>query len=155
VDRAALDAALSLGVPCGGWSPAGRRAEDGPIADLYPLSETARRNYAARTRANVRDSDATLILGQFEFPGKIGAMSPGTRLTVEAARKLGRPLFVAQLVVGDAAAKAEVVTDIVDWIGEHRISALNVAGPRESECPGIYAAAHGLILNLLTAVPGR
>ncbi len=31
VDRAALDAALELGIPCGGWCPKGRKAEDGPI----------------------------------------------------------------------------------------------------------------------------
>ena len=31
VDRAALDVALELGIPCGGWCPRGRKAEDGPI----------------------------------------------------------------------------------------------------------------------------
>jgi hypothetical protein len=31
VDRGALDAALAAGFPCGGWCPADRRAEDGPI----------------------------------------------------------------------------------------------------------------------------
>jgi len=31
VDRAALDTALALGLPCGGWCPRGRRAEDGPL----------------------------------------------------------------------------------------------------------------------------
>jgi hypothetical protein len=40
VDRAALDAALAAGFPCGGWCPRGRRAEDGPIPDRYPLQET-------------------------------------------------------------------------------------------------------------------
>ncbi len=33
VDRAALDVALELGLPCGGWCPKGRRAEDGPIPE--------------------------------------------------------------------------------------------------------------------------
>ena len=63
VDRAALDAALLCGASCGGWCPAGRRAEDGPIADRYPLTETASSDYKERTVANVRDSEATLILG--------------------------------------------------------------------------------------------
>jgi hypothetical protein len=39
VDRAALDAALELNIPCGGWCPKGRRAEDGPTPDRYPLNE--------------------------------------------------------------------------------------------------------------------
>jgi len=30
-DRAALDWALSHNLPCGGWCPKGRKAEDGPI----------------------------------------------------------------------------------------------------------------------------
>lgn len=39
VDRAALDLALELGIPCGGWCPPGRMAEDGPIDARYPLQE--------------------------------------------------------------------------------------------------------------------
>jgi hypothetical protein len=38
VDRGALDAALAAGFPCGGWCPADRRAEDGPIPQRYPLT---------------------------------------------------------------------------------------------------------------------
>jgi len=37
VDRAALDMAIHGGFACGGWCPAGRLAEDGPIASKYPL----------------------------------------------------------------------------------------------------------------------
>src|SRR5690606_4861542 len=62
VDRAALDAAMVCGVPVGGWCPRGRRAEDGPIPARYPLAETASSDYAERTRRNVLDADATLVL---------------------------------------------------------------------------------------------
>ena len=34
-DRAALDVALTLSLPIGGWCPKGRRAEDGMIPDCY------------------------------------------------------------------------------------------------------------------------
>jgi hypothetical protein len=149
VDRAALDAASELGVPCGGWCPAGRRAEDGQIADKYPLTETAGSDYAERTLANVRDSDATLIVSH----GHYEAISAGARLTAETAMKLDRPLFIAQFAMGDSGSGC--LLDICDWIGEHGISVLNIAGPRESECPGIYVAAHSLILDLLTAVTGH
>jgi hypothetical protein len=40
VDRATLDVALSLGIPCGGWCPKGRLAEDEQISGRYPLQET-------------------------------------------------------------------------------------------------------------------
>src|SRR2546426_4775322 len=44
VDRAALDVALELGVPAGGWCPKGRKAEDGSLAPRYPLTETDRKS---------------------------------------------------------------------------------------------------------------
>lgn len=79
VDRAALDAALALGIPCGGWCPQGRRAEDGQIPARYPLTETGSPGYRERTYLNVRDSDGTLILAR-------GALSGGTTLTRRVAR---------------------------------------------------------------------
>src|SRR5947199_5509021 len=80
VDRAALDVALELGLPCGGWCPRGRRAEDGPIPAHYPLCETRSPIYPVRARWNVRDSDATLILTR-------GRADRGTALTREPARQ--------------------------------------------------------------------
>jgi hypothetical protein len=53
VDRAALDVAMELGIPCGGWCPQGRRAEDGRIREHYPLQETSSKEYPVRTRLNV------------------------------------------------------------------------------------------------------
>lgn len=52
VDRAALDVGLALGLTVGGGCPKGRRAEDGPIPDRYPLMETPERSDPARTRRN-------------------------------------------------------------------------------------------------------
>jgi len=49
VDRAALDVALGLRIPCGGWCPKGRLAEDGPIDPRYPLNETKSSEYRERT----------------------------------------------------------------------------------------------------------
>ena len=49
-DRAALDVAIELGIPRGGWCPKGRRAEDGVIAKHYPLRETPSTDYRERTR---------------------------------------------------------------------------------------------------------
>ena len=62
VDRAALDFALENKIPCGGWCPKGRLAEDGRIHHRYPLRETSSTDYRVRTQANVEDSDGTLIL---------------------------------------------------------------------------------------------
>ena len=77
VDRAALDAALELGVPCGGWCPDGRSAEDGPLPIKYPLREIKGGGYVERTLANVRDSDGTAIIhaGELEGGTQIGRAS--------------------------------------------------------------------------------
>ncbi len=85
VDRAALDQALALDIPCGGWCPEGRRAEDGNIPAAYPLRQTASRDYAARTELDVRDSCATLVITR-------GPPDAGSRLTLEIALALGRPI---------------------------------------------------------------
>lgn len=124
VDRAALDAAIALGLPIGGWCPRGRRGEDGPIPERYPLRETPNADYSERTEWNVRDSDATLILHR-------GPMSGGTRLTAELARRLGKPLLAR-----DLAAPIDVRA-IADWLVANHVRVLNCAGPRESGAPGI------------------
>ena len=62
VDRGALEAAIALGIPHGGWCPLGRSAEDGVIPARYQLQETDSPQYAVRTEWNVRDADGTLIL---------------------------------------------------------------------------------------------
>ncbi len=143
VDRAALDAALDLGLPVGGWCPRGRRAEDGPLDPRYPLRETPERVYAQRTEWNVRDAQGTLILYR-------GALTGGTARTAEHAARYGRPLLSLDL---DLAPDPVVA---VDWLRRHGVAVLNVAGPRESGAPGIGAQARawlGTLLRLATAQP--
>ena len=135
VDRAALDAALAAGVPAGGWCPRGRRAEDGPLDARYPLRETPSGAYAERTGWNVRDTDATLII-------HAGTLAGGTALTADLAREFGKPLLMVSL---DEAS----VKGVRDWLQAERVAVLNVAGPRESEVPGIYARARAFIERLL------
>jgi len=143
VDRAALDAALELGLACGGWCPRGRRAEDGPLADRYPLAETPSADYAQRTEWNVRDSDGTLIL-------TVGRPDRGTALTLELAKRMPRPCHVA-----DPSEMGEL-EPAREWIAQHEIRTLNVAGPRESRAPGIYAAARRFLGALLSGcAPAR
>ena len=69
VDCAALDVAIGLGIPHGGWCPRDRLAEDGRIPDRYQLIETEAADYPARTERNVQDADATLILCRGEPSG--------------------------------------------------------------------------------------
>ncbi len=148
VDRAALDVAAELGVPYGGWCPRGGWAEDltappGLLA-LYPeLRPTPGGKPEQRTRWNVRDSDATLILafGRAPEPGS------GTALTLATAEELGRALAVVDLDAPDAREQASALLGALPPGG-----ALNVAGPRESGAPGIYERARALLSGLLASV---
>jgi hypothetical protein len=136
VDRAALDAALLLNIACGGWCPSGRRAEDGIIPKRYPLEETPENSYVQRTEWNVRDSNGTLILCR-------GKPAGGTAYTVDVTRQNGKPLMVVNLA-GHSAPE-----DIRLWLCKTQIEVLNVAGPRESQAPGIYEQALKLMLELM------
>lgn len=142
VDRAALDWALQRGVPCGGWCPRGRRAEDGVIDARYPLTETPGRDYPQRTEWNVRDADGTLILLAGEPEG-------GTLFTMECARRLGKPLRLV-----DLQHDLDVVT-FRRWLRRHDIRILNVAGPRESKFPGIGSRVRLALARLLAGAVQR
>jgi hypothetical protein len=141
VDRAALDAGLRHQVPIGGWCPRERRAEDGPIPDIYPLRPTTSRSYAVRTEWNVRDSDGTLIL-------RCGPLSSGTRLTLESAQTLNRPVLVIQLDAPENSLADQPAT-VAAWLSHNKIRVLNVAGPRGSSSPRVYPLALDFLCRLL------
>lgn len=136
VDRAALDVAIELGIPCGGWCPRGRRSEDGVVPEKYELQEAPTSNYADRTALNVRDSDATLILAKEPLRG-------GTALTQKMADRYGRPC----LIVDPRDAKS--VAAVLEWLKEKNIKVLNVAGPRESLRQDVGLVAAQFLRRLL------
>lgn len=135
VDRAALDVAMELSIPCGGWCPKGRRAEDGTIPAKYPLQESPTANYAERTALNVKESDGTLILFR-------GSLRSGTALTKTFAERYRRPCLVLDL-------RDATPQQVQDWLAANSLRVLNVAGPRESSQPGITKQATIFLRALL------
>lgn len=130
-DRAALDFALRHGISHGGRCPKGRKAEDGPLDEIYQLAETDTDRYEERTRLNVRDSDGTLVVSLAAAP------TGGTLLTVELARRMGKPLLhLSQQNQPRVEIAGQAVRQFVE---QHDIRRLNVAGPRESQSPGIVS----------------
>tara|TARA_Y100001934_G_scaffold244844_1_gene302642 strand:- start:347 stop:826 length:480 start_codon:yes stop_codon:yes gene_type:complete len=119
-DRAALDWAIDHKVSHAGWCPAGRLAEDGRIPEKYQLRETPSSSYPERTRRNVEDSDATLIVSPQSPEG-------GTLLTLRHAKEINKPVLVVTLQN-----EKEAPVLLRSFIRKHKISALNVAGPRIS-----------------------
>jgi len=137
VDRAALDVALEVGLPIGGWCPAGRSAEDGPIPGRYALAETPSTDPAQRTRWNVFDADATLLL----WPDVV---SLGTSVGMEFAARWGRPCLRL-----DPA--EDSVDRVVGWIRDlPGTPILGVGGPRASEWSEAYAAARAFLRGVFS-----
>jgi len=145
VDRAALAAAIEKDLDYRGWCPKGGWAEDleeppGLLARYPHLRETPEADPAERTRRNVRDCDRLLVLTDSSG----ATASKGTELARDHALTLGRPCLVLDLDAGDTLGQARVFLDV----GEGNI-AVCIAGPRESEAPGIYAKARAFLLQVL------
>jgi len=138
VDQGALDAAIASGMKHGGWCPAGRRCETGPIPEHYRLQEHSSAYYPDRTEQNVIDSDATLIVYRQTISG-------GTALTQRLCRRIGKPFLRVAI---DHRSNAQ--EQIISWLGLVKPRVLNVAGPRESNAVGIQEQTRAL----LTAVFG-
>ena len=138
VDRAALDVALTLAIPHGGWCAAGRQADDGPIPAKYQLVETAHLDHTVRSEFNIKGSDGTLMIYRGELHG-------GTAYAVELAKHLDRPVLTLNLE------QTPSVASIIDWIKNHNIKTLHIGGQREINNPGIYAQAYTLINALCRA----
>ena len=140
VDRAALDVAFELGIPCGGWCPRGRRSEDGKIPDHYPLQEASSSEYPVRTQLNVEDSDGTLILSWNSPMG-------GTALTIKLAKRLKKTYLLIDL------SREAHPQKFREWVENNQIRVLNIAGPREGESPGIHDRAMAFLREALKIIP--
>ncbi len=126
-DTAALNFAIRNGLAHGGWCPRGRLRENGTIPVRYRLQETPSTYYSQRTLWNVRDSNATVI---FSIRS---TLTGGSRKTAEFVRHLRRPL----LHISAAKSAADGPRLLRQFLRLHSVRVLNVAGPRQSEEPGI------------------
>ena len=152
-DQGALEAALYCSLPHGGWVPAGRKTEKGGrVPERFDrMREMKSGDYAARTEANVVDSDATLV---FTF----GKPSGGSLKTLDLAHAHGKPrLHINLRQTGRKAAVWQVKRWFDGPSGAEAPPAecvLNVAGSRESTAPGIQPSVMILMIDIINAVNG-
>jgi len=145
VDRAGLDAALDCNIEAGGWCPEGRKAEDGKIADIYPLTELTNAGYRKRTLKNVQDSDGTVII-------YFSRLSGGTKLTVEFCTKEQKPHV---LIDANQFSETQATQKIINFITDFKIQTLNVAGPRASNEVRAYSYTKSVITGLIEKFPNK
>ena len=117
----------------------GRKAEDGAIPHRYHLKETHSSEYSERTEKNILAADATLIIVREE------PLTGGTALTLELAHTHSRPV----LVVCEKENLKEAASQTVQFLKRYSVKTLNVAGPRESEAPGLPKFVADLLQNSL------
>jgi len=127
-DRAALDFAMAHNIAHGGKCPKGRLAEDGKLNPKYQLTETSEAEFIHRTRANILESDGTVIFTH-------GPLQGGSRVTADYAARREKPCLHLDL---KAFPIKEAAKHLQKWIRENKIRVLNVAGPRASHAPMIY-----------------
>ena len=150
VDRAALDFAIERGIAWGGWAPNGWRSEDGTIPVMYRehMREHDSPEYLPRTLENVRDGDATLIVVAHHLRTVRGGLVGGTARTAGYANREEKPLLVVD-IERDGRHDSRDVGRIRSWwrnvVNMRNGEILNIAGPRESKAPGIYAATMALL----------
>lgn len=122
-----------------GWMAAEWMTEEGPKPEYagYGLREHPSLGTAAKSEANVRDSDGTIVFAR-DFD------SPGTACVLRAIQKYGKPHL--KIDVSDW-------MDISvgkDWLLNNNIQVLNIAGNRDSVSPGIALT----VVRYMTEVTG-
>ena len=135
VDRAMLDFCLDHGISCGGWCPQNRKAEDGTIDLKYPVKELPKASYRKRTAANVKESDATVIIYHNEMDG-------GTLKSFEFAQKEKRPFLLLDMSVMDP---FQASGKLQKFIQRYHPEILNFSGPRHSEWPEGYGNCYAIL----------
>ena len=138
-DQAALDVAIELGIPHGGWVPKGRKTERGALPAKYRLKEMPTGSYPKRTEQNVIDSEGTLIISH-------GALKEGSEYTRRMAVKHGKPWIHVDANKQSIEAAVEMIRT---WISGKDIERLNVAGPPASKDPKIYTATKRILKAVL------
>jgi hypothetical protein len=149
-DRAALDAAIKLDIPHGGWITKGRATETGILPESYHLREVATDNYLECIKRNVKDSKGTLII----FYDKLtGDLYQAERETL----KLKHQLLGIDLKQKNAFQAASLIND---WVQLRKIDVLFVTGAGEVENPNIenhtrLMIEKALLLDMMNLPAGR
>jgi len=142
-DQGGLLAARELGIATGGIAPRVWLTESGPQEELlrgFGLAECEEEGYPARTRQNIGLSDGTLLVGPYQ--------SGGSKLTHELATQMSKPLFLITFPP-DNNDDSQSIREFREWLENHGIQTLNVAGNRESQSPGIGEFTREFLLRAM------
>ena len=142
-DIAGLRAALKCHIETGGYAPKGYITERGPrpatLGAVYGLKEHPSSEYKFRTSANVVLADLTILIAD--------KLETGSKFTWDLCLHYEKPCFHIRVMdLNNERRKLEVF----NWMCLYDPRIVNVAGRRESKCPGIETAAIPFLVTLFT-----
>ena len=138
--RAALDAAIQLRIPHGGWVTAGRFVDDGVLSQKYRLVEDPTAICSDRTEKNVRDSDGTLIMNH-------GRLTGSSKLARNIALRYDKPCLHLNLKITPT---PKALPTIIDWIIRNRIEVLHVTGEKAGQDTDIYGKTYHILCSVIS-----
>lgn len=152
VARGALDAALTLDIPHGGWMLSGDPAVGEPLPEKYHLQKMKTKSLTKCVERNVKDADGTLIL---TFTEDLPDDATSAR---KSAGKYHTPWL--QINLGRIG-EFEAAQSIHEWVKERKIHVVHVVGATRGKpkkkadeiTAGLLEAVYylGLIENNMTA----
>ena len=148
-ERAALDAAMSLGIPHGGYIPWGRMTEIGTLPSKYKLQDLNTDNHLECIERNVKESTGTLIIS-------VGELNDDSKYARKITIKNSHQVFVVDL---ELTPSFEATTIVYDWIQKYNIDELYIIGPFTYEYLNIdrhmtIIVEGALLLDLMDAPQG-
>jgi hypothetical protein len=112
--------------------------EDGPkqvLLESFGLVEHPVPGYPPRTEKNVTDAQATI-----RFALDFG--TAGEKLTARYCKQHDRPVLSINV------RNPEPIEEVVEWLERHNVEVLNVAGNRETTCPGLAKFVAGYMATV-------
>lgn len=147
-DLAGLRAAAHCGISTGGTAPRHYKTEEGlkpNLGKIYGLKESHSPDYTVRTKKNVEDADITLVFTDV-------TLTPGSKQTIAMCFSRKRPVHA--ITIGDFGCNESMI-EVAQWVTKHYKGVpltINVAGSRESKCPGIGLKAKLFLVELFTLI---
>jgi hypothetical protein len=147
-DMAGLLAAQKCDIPTGGWVPKGWLTELGPSPTLarFGLVQHSSPDYPPRTKSNIKDADATIIIAD--------TLDRGSGLTQRLCAQVGRPCRVVhpQVINKLQGTMVDITAFWLFNVTKPRGAVIvNIAGNRESKAPGIEKLATAFLVKVFKA----
>ena len=128
-EKAALDAALKLGISHSGWAYKGRKTEEGLLSPQYQIKETFDKNFENRIEKNVLEAAGTVVFSH-------GKLSIGLKLIKELSNKHKRHFLHIDLNESPLNFAASTFRA---WMIKNEIDTVYVTGQKPVKGSDIYS----------------